>query len=75
VSVIVAVLIGGIEALGLIGDTFKLEGPFWKAIGSLNDNFGVLGYVIIGVFALSWLISVLIYRAKGYDKLEVQARV
>ena len=28
VSVIVAVLIGGIETLGLIGDTFKLEGPF-----------------------------------------------
>ena len=26
VSVIVAVLIGGIETLGLIGDTFKLEG-------------------------------------------------
>jgi len=75
VSVIVAVLIGGIETLGLIGDTFKLEGPLWDAIGSLNDNFGVLGYVIIGVFALSWLVSVLIYRAKGYDKLEVQARV
>jgi high-affinity nickel-transport protein len=74
VSVVVAVLIGGIETLGLIGDTFKLEGPFWDAIGSLNDNFGVLGYIIIGVFALSWLISVLIYRGKGYDKLDVQAR-
>jgi nickel/cobalt transporter (NiCoT) family protein len=74
VSVVVAVLIGGIETLGLIGDTFKLEGPFWDAIGSLNDNFGLLGYIIIGVFALSWLISVLIYRGKGYDKLDVQAR-
>jgi nickel/cobalt transporter (NiCoT) family protein len=73
VSVIVAVLIGGIETLGLIGDTFKLEGSFWDAIGSLNDNFGLLGYAIIGVFALSWLISVLIYRAKGYDALDVQA--
>ena len=67
-------MIGGIETLGLIGDTFKLEGPFWDAIGSLNDNFGVLGYIIIGVFALSWLISVLIYRGRGYDKLDVQAR-
>ena len=74
VSVVVAVVIGGIETLGLIGDTFKLEGPFWDAIGSLNDNFGVLGYIIIGVFALSWLISVLIYRGRGYDKLDVQAR-
>ena len=74
VSVVVALVIGGIETLGLIGDTFKLEGPFWDAIGSLNDNFGVLGYIIIGVFALSWLISVLIYRGRGYDKLDVQAR-
>ena len=74
VSVVVAVMIGGIETLGLIGDTYKLEGPFWDAIGSLNDNFGMLGYAIIGVFALSWLISVLIYRAKGYDKLDVRAR-
>jgi nickel/cobalt transporter (NiCoT) family protein len=75
VSVVVAVVIGGIETLGLIGDTFKLGGSFWDAIGSLNDNFGVLGYIIIGIFALSWLISVLIYRGKGYDKLDVQAPV
>ena len=73
VSVVVAVLIGGIETLGLIGDTFKLEGPFWDAIGALNDNFGVLGYLIIGVFALSWLISIVIYRVNGYDAIEVKA--
>ncbi len=73
VSVVVAVLIGGIETLGLIGDAFKLEGPFWDAIGALNDNFGALGYVIIGVFALSWLLSVVIYRANGYDAIEVKA--
>ncbi len=71
VSVVVAVLIGGIETLGLIGDTFKLEGPFWRFIGALNDNFGVLGYAIIGVFAASWIVSVVIYRVKGYDHLEV----
>ncbi len=72
VSVVVAVLIGGIETLGLIGDAFKLDGSFWDAIGALNDNFGVLGYLIIGVFALSWLISVAIYRAAGYDAIEVK---
>ena len=73
VSVIVAVLIAGIETLGLIGDAYKLEGPFWDAISALNDNFGVLGYAIIGVFAASWLLSMAIYRAKGYDELEVKA--
>jgi nickel/cobalt transporter (NiCoT) family protein len=72
VSVVVAVLIGGVETLGLVGDTFKLEGEFWDAVGALNGNFGVLGYVIIGVFAATWLASVLIYRVKGYDALDVK---
>ncbi len=72
VSVVVAVLIGGIETLGLVSDTFRLEGAFWDAIGSLNENFGVLGYVIIGVFAAAWLISIVIYRVRGYDAIEVK---
>ncbi len=73
VSVIVALLVGGIEALGLIGDKFSLSGRFWNFIGSLNDNFGDLGYLIIGIFVLCWLGSLLIYRAKGYDKIAVMA--
>ena len=45
VSVIVAVLIGGIETLGVIGDTFKLQGAFLgQRSGAINDSFGVLGY-------------------------------
>src|SRR5579871_2765363 len=34
VSVVVAVLIGSIEALGLAADQLKLEGPFWAMIGA-----------------------------------------
>ena len=73
VSVIVAVLIGGIEALRLIGDQLSLKGGFWRAIGTLNDNFDTLGFVIIGIFALAWLASYAIYRAKGLDDLDVRA--
>ena len=52
VSVIVAVVVGGLEALNLIGDQLGLTdgGGFWGAIGAINDNFGVLGYMIVGVF-------------------------
>lgn len=71
VSVIVAVVIGGIEALGLIADQLKLQGPVRDAVGTLNENFGTLGYIIIGIFVLSWIASVLIYRAKRFDELEV----
>jgi nickel/cobalt transporter (NiCoT) family protein len=70
VSVLVAVLIGGIEALGLLVDRMNLEGPFWSFIGALNDNFGSLGYLIIGIFVGSWLISIAIYRLGRFDRLE-----
>jgi high-affinity nickel-transport protein len=70
VSVVVAVLIGGIEALGLVADQLKLEGPFWAMIGGLNDHFGSLGYLIIAIFAASWLVSVIVYRLGRFDMLE-----
>jgi high-affinity nickel-transport protein len=71
VSIIVALLIGGIEALGLIGDEFGWKGPFWALMDSLNDNFGTIGFVIIGVFVVSWIASLIIYRVKKYDEIEV----
>ena len=70
VSVLVALLIGGIEALGLVADRLDLEGPFWRLVGALNGNFGSLGYLIIGLFVASWLISALIYRLRRYDEIE-----
>jgi high-affinity nickel-transport protein len=71
VSALVALVIGSIEALGLIAEKLELSGGFWDALGSLTDNFGLLGYIIIGIFAASWLLSTLIYRLKGYDRIEV----
>ena len=73
VSVIVAVVVGGLEVLNLIGDQLGLTdgGGFWGAIGAINDNFGILGYLIVGIFLVSWLISFIVYRAKGYDTIEV----
>jgi high-affinity nickel-transport protein len=71
VSVVVAVLIGGIEGLGLIGGQLGLQGWFWDGIGSLNDNFNGLGFAIIGVFILAWAASLIIYRYSGLDTLEV----
>jgi nickel/cobalt transporter (NiCoT) family protein len=70
VSVLVAVLIGGIEALGLLAGRLGLAGPFWSLIGTLNENFGSLGYLIIAIFIASWLISTAIYRLGRFDRLE-----
>ena len=73
VSIVVALLIGSVEALGLLGDKFGLAGTFWDVIAALNDNFGALGYLIVGIFALSWLVSVAVYRLSGYDEIEEPA--
>jgi nickel/cobalt transporter (NiCoT) family protein len=72
VSVVVALIVGGIEALGLLADKLSLQGGFWDVIGALNDNFGTLGYLIIAIFAVSWIISAVIYRVKRYDEIEVR---
>ena len=59
VSVVVAVVVGVLEALNFVGDQLGLTdgGGFWGAIGTINDNFGILGYVIVGIFAVSSLFS------------------
>jgi len=67
VSVLVALVVGGIETLGLIGSQFQLQGAFWTAISGLNENFGALGYGIVALFVVSWGVSFLIYRYKRYD--------
>jgi nickel/cobalt transporter (NiCoT) family protein len=68
-SVVVAVFIGGIEALGLIGDKMGLEGGVWRVVSGLNDNLTNFGFTIAGVFVASWVVSAIIYRVKGYDTL------
>lgn len=73
VSVVVAVFIGGVEVLGLIGDHLQLRGMPWDAIGTLNDHFGLLGFIIVGIFIVSWIGSLLIYRLNRYDEIEVSA--
>jgi nickel/cobalt transporter (NiCoT) family protein len=70
-SVVVAVAIGGIETLGLIGDNLSLRGWFWDGIGALNDNFGLLGYAIIGIFVAGWMLSAIVYRFKRFDEIKV----
>ena len=73
VSVVVALIVGGIEALGLFAGQFHFSGMFWDTVRKLNDNFGTLGYFIIGFFVLSWILSIAFYKWQRLDDLEVQA--
>jgi high-affinity nickel-transport protein len=73
VSVVVAVVIGGIEALGLFADQFGFTGWFWDGVGALNDNFNALGFAVIGIFVVAWAVSVIVYRYNGLGKLETRS--
>ena len=61
----------------MIRGTVALSNPYPESLSAqsaargVNDNFGVLGYVIIAIFVLSWVGSVVFYNLKGYDELEV----
>ncbi|MGH7089212.1 MAG: HoxN/HupN/NixA family nickel/cobalt transporter [Stellaceae bacterium] len=72
VSVVVAVVVGGLETLNLIGAQLGRtdDGGFWGAIGALNDNFGTLGYAIVAIFIAAWLISYIVYRVNRYDEID-----
>lgn len=71
-SVVVALLIGGLEAMGLLMDKFDLHGGIWNVVAAVNDRLGNAGYGVVGVFVVCWLISVANYRWRGYDTLVVR---
>lgn len=73
VSAVIAVLIGGIEILGLLQSKLGMKGAFWSGVGALNENFGIVGYVVIGVFVVSWVVSIAIYRMKRYDDIGAES--
>ncbi|CAB3780186.1 High-affinity nickel transport protein [Paraburkholderia ultramafica] len=68
-----ALLVGSIEGLGLLADKLGLSGGFWQAAGTLNDNFGMIGYAIIGVFLANWLLSAAVYKGKRFEELEIHS--
>jgi high-affinity nickel-transport protein len=61
-SVAVALFIGGIEALGLISDRFGLDGRVWTLVDALNESLANVGFAVIALFVIAWLISRLLYR-------------
>jgi high-affinity nickel-transport protein len=52
-SVAVAFFVGTIEILGLIAQEANLNSPFWNFVRGFNINMA--GYVIVGVFVVTWV--------------------
>ncbi len=59
-SIVVALVIGAIELLQVAIRMLDLDGAFFARVAALD--FGVLGYVIVGLFLAAWGISVLVWK-------------
>jgi high-affinity nickel-transport protein len=71
-SVFVAFFIGTIELLGLVGKEAHLGGGFWAFLGGFSIN--AAGFVIVGVFVLTWVAALAIWHfGKIEKKWEVAA--
>ncbi len=75
-SVFVAFFIGTIEILGLIGQEENLGGSFWHFFQTFNLN--TAGFFIVGVFVVTWVVALLIWRfgriEAKWDAASQQAR-
>ncbi|WP_274651159.1 HoxN/HupN/NixA family nickel/cobalt transporter [Paenibacillus humicola] len=60
ISVVAALVIGMIELVQVITPELGLSGGFWDWVQNLD--FGILGYVMVTVFVLSWAVSYGIWK-------------
>lgn len=65
-SIAVALVIGTIELLGLLADQFGWTGRFWDDVSGIDLN--MLGFVIVGLFVATWVISLAVWRFADIEK-------
>jgi high-affinity nickel-transport protein len=59
-SVVVALVIGSVELLQVLRHQLALRGAFWNGLASLD--FSTLGYVIVGLFVVTWVAALAVWR-------------
>ena len=59
-SVVVALVIGTIEIVGLLAQKLGAQGSFWAWWENINTN--TLGFIIIGTFVATWVIALAVWR-------------
>lgn len=61
-STTVALFIDDLEVLDLLMDKFAFSGGIWRWVGTLNDNLGNTGLVMVGLPVACWALSVFNHR-------------
>ncbi|OAA56240.1 nickel transporter [Niveomyces insectorum RCEF 264] len=62
ITIVVAAFIGVIQVLTLVDNVAYPTGSFWDGVGMIGDNFDIVGGCICGVFVLTGVGAVLVYR-------------
>jgi nickel/cobalt transporter (NiCoT) family protein len=65
-SVAVAWLVGAIELLQVLAAKLALHGGVWSLLASLD--LGRLGYVVVGLFAATWLCSLTLWKTRRIEQ-------
>jgi high-affinity nickel-transport protein len=65
-SVVVALAIGTVELLQVLGHQLAFRGGFWSALDALS--FTNLGYAIAGLFVVTWLAALAVWRLRGLEE-------
>ena len=65
-SVLVALVVGSIQLLQVLANAFDLRGAFFGWLASLD--FEVLGFVIVGLFLVSWAGALAIWRLRRVEE-------
>jgi high-affinity nickel-transport protein len=66
-SVAVALVVGTIELLGILSDRLGLHGGLWDAVGNVSNNLNLIGFVIVGLFVVTWVVALAVWR---YGRIE-----
>ena len=67
ISVLVALAIGTAELLQVIANELNLTGTYWGWLSGLD--FETIGFGIIAIFLVSWLVSVIVWKYRKFDEI------
>jgi high-affinity nickel-transport protein len=65
-SVAVALFVGTVELLQVLTPRIGLNGGIWDSIQTVSFSF--LGYVIVGMFVVTWATSYLIWKTQRIEE-------
>ena len=66
ISILVAWAVGTVELLQVLSIQLNLTGGFWAWLNALD--FETMGFGIVGIFVISWLVAMAYWKYQQYDK-------